>query len=66
MRICKMCLSQIIHYQHVSIAVTIIIGVTYKIIGNENRLSKCMSDHPILRSMSQTFYKVIKCHLIYY
>jgi len=44
----------------------IIVRVTYKIIRNPNRLSKCVSDHSILQTMSQTFYKVMECQLIYY
>jgi len=41
MRICKMCLSYIIHHRHVSIVVAIIIRITFTITRNPDKLLKC-------------------------
>jgi hypothetical protein len=48
MHACEMYLSHVIHYQHVSTAVAVIIRVTNKITGSPNKLLKCNSEPLII------------------
>ena len=45
MHVYEMCLSRIIiNYRHVSIAVAVIVRVTYRITGSPSKLLKCISE----------------------
>jgi len=65
MHVRKMCLSQVIYYRHVSIALAVIIRVIYKIIISPNRLSKCISQ-PLIVTKHVSNFLHIDCQLINY
>lgn len=62
----EMCLSRVIHYRHVPIAVANIIWVVYKLVRSHQQTVKMLKRTLIVKSVSQTPYTVAECQLINY
>ena len=58
-----MCLSHVIHYRHVSIALAVVIRVTDKIIGSPNKLLQCINEPLSVIKHAQTSYIVIDTYV---